>query len=109
MTSVWGRHDVFLGSETDLSRIYDVTHLCLLSILLQGVEHIHTTRTAAVIFMTCQLKEDTKRSLAEVARVTGTAEVTIRATYQAIHPVAAALVPSWYAGMEEIKRLSLDL
>eukprot|EP00270_Netrium_digitus_P002461 TRINITY_DN12788_c0_g2_i1.p1 TRINITY_DN12788_c0_g2~~TRINITY_DN12788_c0_g2_i1.p1 ORF type:complete len:286 (-),score=52.71 TRINITY_DN12788_c0_g2_i1:188-1045(-) len=63
------------------------------------------SKAAAAIYMVTQLSEK-KVHPKEISKATGVAEGTIRSTYKDLRPHAARLVPTWFAKLEEIERLS---
>ncbi|KFK37007.1 hypothetical protein AALP_AA4G200200 [Arabis alpina] len=60
---------------------------------------------AVVLYIITQLSDD-KKSLKDVLKATGVAEVTIRNSYKDLYPHFAKIVPSWYAKEEDLKNLS---
>ncbi|GBG85311.1 hypothetical protein CBR_g39879 [Chara braunii] len=60
---------------------------------------------AAAIYMISQLTEE-KKSLKDISRVAGVAEVTIRNSYKDLYPHASKLVPDWFVPEAELKNLA---
>lgn len=60
---------------------------------------------AAIIFMIAQLSHH-KKSLRDVSDAVQVAEATIKKSYRDIHPYASTLIPNWFAGQDDISKLS---
>lgn len=66
----------------------------------------YTTVAAASIYVVTQLcKQPLKRSPAEIAQVTGVAEVTIRSTYKLMYPHVRKLLPENFEAFEAFESL----
>ncbi|PRQ53386.1 putative transcription factor TFIIB [Rosa chinensis] len=61
---------------------------------------------AAVMYMTVQLSNDVT-SLKEVSQAADVAVGTTKKTYKDLYPYASRIIPSWFAKLEDIKKLRI--